>query len=102
ETSRAPGRRRDPWHVAQDEDGRGDVSQTEGVRRRGPSARGAETQQARGGVTWQQLSTTGQGGGKPPRRVCFFGLETAPSASTAAPLMRSSPPKPFASRFAGH
>ena len=52
----AAGRRSGARHAAQDEDGRGDVSQAEGVRRSGSPARGAETLQARGRVTWQQHS----------------------------------------------
>ena len=59
-------------HAAEDEDGRGDVSQVESVRRSGSPARGAETLQARGRVTWQQFSTTEPVAARHRPPACFF------------------------------
>ena len=80
--SRTARRRSRARHAAEDEDGRGDVPEAEGVRRSGSSARGAETLQARGRVTWQQFSTTEQGGARHPPPACFFAPAPGPSAST--------------------
>ena len=96
-------------HAAQDEDGRGDVSQAEGVRRSGSSARGAETLQARGRVTWQQLQYYGTGRRKTSTARVFLrpgsGAITVNhrdvrsvlphrSAAHADPARRSCSPKP--------
>ena len=87
-------------HAAQDEDGRGDVPQAESVRRSGSPARGAETLQARGRVTWQQFSTTEPAGARHRPPACSSGPAPGPSASTTARSKRSSPPKRSARRFA--
>ena len=63
--------------------GRRDVPQIESVRRSGSSARGAETIQARGRVTWQQCSTTEQDVARHRPPAFFFGPAPGPSASTS-------------------
>ena len=68
--------------LPEDEAGRGDVSQAESVRRSGSPARGAETLQARGRVTWQQFNTTEPGAGRLPPPACFSAPAPGPSAST--------------------
>ena len=98
--ARAAGRRRGARHAAQDEDGRSDVSQVESVRRSGSPARGAETLQARGRVTWQQRNTTEPAGARRRPPACSSGPAPGPSASTTARSTRSSPPKRCARRFA--
>ena len=75
------GRRRGARHAAQDQDGRGDVSQVESVRRSGSPARGAETLQARGRVTWQQqfsITEPAVARHRPP--ACSSGPAPAPSS----------------------
>ena len=55
------GRRSGARHAAQDEARRRDVPQAEGVCGTGSPARGAETHQARGCVTWQSIQYYGTG-----------------------------------------
>ncbi len=88
--SRAARRRCRSRHAAQDQDGRGDVSQAESVRRSGSPARGAETLQTRGRVTWQ-FSTTAQDGERLRPPAFSSAPARGPSASTTAASSRSSP-----------
>ena len=67
-------------HAAQDEDGRGDVSQVESVRRSGSPARGAETLQARGRVTWQQCNITERVAARHRPPACFSAPAPGPSS----------------------
>ena len=91
-------------HAAQDEDGRSDVAQAEGLRGRRSSARGAEaqpakTQQVRGRITWQQrISITAPGGARHRPPACSSGPAPAPSPSTTSRSKRPSPPKRCAPR----
>ena len=66
----APRRRSRARHAAEDHAGRRDVPEAQGLRRRGSSARGAETHFARGRVTWQQFSTTRPDAARRPPPAC--------------------------------
>ncbi len=69
--------------------GDADVSQAECVRGRRAPARGPETREDRGSLTWPQSNTTAPGGARRRRLACSSDLALAPSSSIASRSSRS-------------
>src|SRR6185503_4792177 len=81
-----------PRHAAENQDGRRDVSETEGLRRTGSSPYRAAAQEDRGRVIWPASNTTQQDAARHPPPAFSFAPARASSPSTTAPLRISFPP----------